>query len=738
MPIDLAGVKWDDAPAKAAATPESFRTTYGPAAERAAKALNVDPRILLGQWGLETGWGKSVVPGTNNLGNIKDFSGSGVGATDNMTGSRDKYRQYDSPDAFADDFASLIQRKYPGAVGAKTPEDFAKALKSGGYAEDPGYVAKVAAAARMTGPKDPSASRPGLIPSAQAATPPAAPIDLSAVKWDEPAPLPDDTPRVEVRGTSADVPVAQPLTRGARIAQGAIDPINGGAQLLTRMLPTGVVNAGNQLNNYIADKTGLVARLPEGGVDEQVRAQEAEYAARRAASGETGLDGYRLLGNAVSPVNLAVGAGTAVAGARMAATAVPTIGRAVGLAAGAGAASGALNPITDGAPESFAGDKLKQMAIGGAAGAVGGAVGAGVSRLVSPAASTNPQNQLLEAAGVRQTVGQALGGFANNVEQRLTSVPILGDAIRAARGRAQDDLRRAAQNRVTDPIQGATRVAETGTEGIAAVSRQVDNAYDAARNAMGAFRIDQQGAQELATVRNMVNNLAPAERNAFDRVWSTLRRDISPNGTIDASVFKRIDSELGRNATNFGKGGPYEQQLGEAFQELQRAIQQAGARANPRAGAMFAQADEAFANLVRVQKAAAAAAAQDGAFTPGQLTQAVRAADGSARKNAVSQGSALMQDLSSAGNRLSNTVPDSGTAGRLGQFAAGGAAFADPVLTGSLLAGGAGVYSQPVQSVLRAAVTRRPGIAQPVGNALLQASPGLGPLAAQMALQNRK
>ena len=97
-----------------------------------------------------------------------------------------------------------------------------------------------------------------------------------------------------------------------------------------------------------------------------------------------------------------------------------------------------------------------------------------------------------------------------------------------------------------------------------------------------------------------------------------------------------------------------------------------------------------------------------------------------------------MQDLSSAGNRLSNTVPDSGTAGRLSTFAAGGAAFADPVLTGSLLAGGSGLYTQPVQSLLRNAATRRPGVAQPIGNALLQASPGLGPLAAQMALQQRK
>lgn len=137
-------------PFKKSTTPDDFAARYGSAAEKAGKALGVDPKSVLGQWGLETGWGKSVIPGTNNLGNIKDFAGGGVAATDNMTGSRDKYRAYESPDQFVDDYVSLIQRKYPNAVNAKTPEDFARALKSGGYAEDPGYVSKVATAAKMT------------------------------------------------------------------------------------------------------------------------------------------------------------------------------------------------------------------------------------------------------------------------------------------------------------------------------------------------------------------------------------------------------------------------------------------------------------------------------------------------------------------------------------------------------------------------------------------------------------
>lgn len=138
---------WEGAPVVSAktSTPADFAKVYGGAAKTAGDALGVDPSVILGQWGLETGWGKSIIPGTNNLGNIKDFSGSGVGATDNMTGIRDKYRTYATPEDFAKDYADLIGRKYPGARNAgKDPAKFTAGLK--GYAEDPQYPGKVAAA----------------------------------------------------------------------------------------------------------------------------------------------------------------------------------------------------------------------------------------------------------------------------------------------------------------------------------------------------------------------------------------------------------------------------------------------------------------------------------------------------------------------------------------------------------------------------------------------------------------
>ena len=127
-----------------------FVASVTPAATKVAQQLGVPVEAVIGQWGLETGWGKSVIPGTNNLGNIKDFSGKGTMATDNMTGSRDAYRQYNSVDDFVADKVRLLgTERYKGVPGAKDAEAYFTGLKAGGYAEDPDYVAKGVSASAL-------------------------------------------------------------------------------------------------------------------------------------------------------------------------------------------------------------------------------------------------------------------------------------------------------------------------------------------------------------------------------------------------------------------------------------------------------------------------------------------------------------------------------------------------------------------------------------------------------------
>jgi hypothetical protein len=96
---------------------EQFIATYGPVAQQVSKEINVDPNILLSQWGLESRWGQTeMAKKYNNLGGIKDFSGKGLEAKDNKTGSIDKYVKFEDPEVFGMYYADQIKRNFPLAV----------------------------------------------------------------------------------------------------------------------------------------------------------------------------------------------------------------------------------------------------------------------------------------------------------------------------------------------------------------------------------------------------------------------------------------------------------------------------------------------------------------------------------------------------------------------------------------------------------------------------------------------
>lgn len=132
--------------AKTSATKEGFIQEVLPLANEAAQRLNVPVQAVLGQWAAETGWGKSTIPGTYNLGNIKadpNWKGPSVMAVDNQTRQREPYRAYGSPEEAAADFTRLLETgRYKNVPGATTPKDYFSALKKAGYATDKDYEAK--------------------------------------------------------------------------------------------------------------------------------------------------------------------------------------------------------------------------------------------------------------------------------------------------------------------------------------------------------------------------------------------------------------------------------------------------------------------------------------------------------------------------------------------------------------------------------------------------------------------
>lgn len=131
-----------------------------PKAKKAAKALGLNPLVLVAQSALETGWGKFMVgdqegKSSHNLFNIKADTRWGgekmaVSTVEFYDGKPIKekasFRAYDSFDDSFNDFVSFLQTnpRYQSALSvADDPEQFVQELHRAGYATDPTYSEKV-------------------------------------------------------------------------------------------------------------------------------------------------------------------------------------------------------------------------------------------------------------------------------------------------------------------------------------------------------------------------------------------------------------------------------------------------------------------------------------------------------------------------------------------------------------------------------------------------------------------
>ncbi|KIY38091.1 flagellar rod assembly protein FlgJ [Pseudomonas sp. 10-1B] len=154
------------APKKAFADSDEFVATMLPMAEQAAKRIGIDPRYLVAQAALETGWGKSVMRNSDGSSSHNLF---GIKATGNWQGEQARaitsefrdgqfvketaaFRSYDSYQDSFHDLVSLLQNnsRYQEALNsADNPEQFARELQKAGYATDPGYAKKIISIAQQ-------------------------------------------------------------------------------------------------------------------------------------------------------------------------------------------------------------------------------------------------------------------------------------------------------------------------------------------------------------------------------------------------------------------------------------------------------------------------------------------------------------------------------------------------------------------------------------------------------------
>jgi flagellar protein FlgJ len=155
------------APAKKAfSSADQFVNTMLPMAKEAAARIGVDPRYLVAQAALETGWGKSVMraqdgSSSHNLFGIKagnSWQGSSARAITSefrngqMVKETAEFRSYDSYKDSFHDLVTLLQtnNRYQDVVkSADNPEQFVRELQKAGYATDPDYASKISQIAKQ-------------------------------------------------------------------------------------------------------------------------------------------------------------------------------------------------------------------------------------------------------------------------------------------------------------------------------------------------------------------------------------------------------------------------------------------------------------------------------------------------------------------------------------------------------------------------------------------------------------
>lgn len=143
-------------------TPEQFYAQYLPYAQSVSQRTGLDPRLVLAQSALETGYGKSA-PNMNFFG-IKSHGrkGGSTLSTQEFEGGRmvqqpASFRGYETPEQSFMDYADFITSnpRYKGVLEADGLEAQIAAMAKSGYATDPEYGSKLASIASQFDPNSP-------------------------------------------------------------------------------------------------------------------------------------------------------------------------------------------------------------------------------------------------------------------------------------------------------------------------------------------------------------------------------------------------------------------------------------------------------------------------------------------------------------------------------------------------------------------------------------------------------
>lgn len=449
------------------------------------------------------------------------------------------------------------------------------------------------------------------------------PFDLSTARPVQP-PAAAASRRFDIATAQAQRPEDDSALRA--IGLGIYEPID---NLSRRLLQTDV---GQAINS-----AGVALGLPDSNTTTSGR-----YAAR-ANNSRTG---YQVAGNIVGTL--------------------PTLAIPGGPVA-QGAASGAVLSNED-----TLGGVAGDAAIGGIAGKVGDMVTRGAARVIAP--QVNRGLRLLSDAGIPMTLGQIaaaggsrIGRAVKGIEDRAAGLPVVGDVINAARQRGTEAYNRTVMRRALGRagLQLPDDV-PVGREGVQYVGDRLSAQYQQLLPRLAA-RPDAQFSADLLSASQTLQTVPTEVQGQFQSVLRAAFQNRGNGPTLAGDNLKAAEEVLTDFASRYRSAGdPNQRALGEAVGAVRDGLRQLVVRQNGQAGAQLQRINNAWRELTILERAAGGQGNHNGVFSPKQYAAAARASDTSARRRATTRGTAPNQRMTdAAAGILPNTVPDSGTAGRL-------------------------------------------------------------------------
>lgn len=522
-----------------------------------------------------------------------------------------------------------------------TRDEYMSALKKAGDAED-----STAAKALASKIHEIDSGQP-VAPAAAAGSAPAPEVQ------DASAPLSSDA-----RAFRTDIHGVQMPTEGEG---GPVEQFLGGAKHhwdraamgLKTLFPMSIQNLSDKADEALTGKKQLTPELLQRGA---------------AYEKETG------------PLSTIGGVGTDVA-----------IGAGTGAASKAGvaadmAAQGLLNYATT--PGNT--EERSDAAATGAGAALGGrvltrALGGPLRPAITPEAKALIDRDIYPTPG-GMVSGTGSGGFAKaarSVEDKSTSLPVLGDIIQNAKLRAVKAYNKTEINDALAPLGAKIQLA--GTDGLERAHSIVDKTLDAVTSEIkipanvGRPTMD----HVLADIRN--NPRIDASHEAAVNKLVAIKIDPRlQSGVVNGQVARDVDAYIGDLAKK-----TKDEVLQDAFYDIQKAWRNSMVGSTPSSKKILADATESFNKLRTLQTSTKES--PYGLFSPRSMQKAGGSSDLGTAASTV----------------LADTVPDSGTAGRtmlgtaaksLAAAAAGGTAVLHPTLGAGAAAIGGGIataYSKP-------------------------------------------